>query len=189
MNHKGYWRTARYWTDYGWRFILIIILAPCVTLDYLLGSLLAFRRFYQQPLDPFLQDLTKNKIRRLIQHISLDQPIDLNDEKLSQYDFHRIVTHYSYETSKNHQSRMSNYVALYGFLRNICLIFNVLTVYSIVYMIMKKTENFIFPMMFTLATYLSFMAFMKFYRRYSLEGFMVLLISDIDKNSGPFSPN
>ena len=172
---------SRYWTDYGWRLVLLFILAPCVLLDYLLGSLLAFRRFYQQPLDPFLQDLTKNKIRKLITYISDDHTIELDDEKLSQYDFHRIVTHYSYETTKNHHSRMSNYVALYGFLRNICLIFNVLTIYSIVYMIIKGTENFIFPIMFIVATYISFMAFMKFYRRYSLEGFMVLLITEIEK--------
>ncbi|MFD2247113.1 hypothetical protein [Pontibacter ruber] len=181
MSHKGYWKTARNWTDYGWRVVLIIILAPCVILDYLLGSKLAFSRFYQQPMDPFLQDITKSKIRKLINHISPEHSTNLDDEKLSQYDFHRIVTHYSYETSKNHQSRMSNYVALFGFLRNTCLIFNVLTIYSIAYMILNGTENFIFPVMFTLATYLSFMAFMKFYRRYTLEGFMVLLISNIEK--------
>ncbi|WP_266203792.1 hypothetical protein [Pontibacter kalidii] len=181
MNHKGYWKTARNWTDYGWRIVLVIILAPCVTLDYFLGPKLAFSRFYQQSMDPFLQDITKSKIRKLINHISPEHSTDLDDEKLSQYDFHRIVTHYSYETSRNHQSRMSNYVALFGFLRNTCLIFNVLTIYSMAYMLLNGTDNLIFPVMFTLATYLSFMAFMKFYRRYSLEGFMVLLISNIER--------
>lgn len=181
IKHKGYWKSAKNWTDCVWRIVLIFLLAPCVIMDYILGTLLAFNKFYQQPIEHYLLDLTKNKIKRLLEHVGADSSFELSDKKLAEFDFHRIVTHFSYETSKNHQSRMSNYVALYGFLRNICLIFNVLAIYTLVSILTKDSEYLNFFLFFAAATYLSFMAFMKFYRRYSLEGFMVLLVTDIEK--------
>ena len=41
---------------------------------------------------------------------------------LKKFDFHRIVTHYSFENCKENQFRMLNYVASHGFLQNSVLI-------------------------------------------------------------------
>ncbi|ENM3183038.1 hypothetical protein AB7B43_003562, partial [Salmonella enterica subsp. enterica serovar Johannesburg] len=38
-------------------------------------------------------------------------------------DLFRLAYHYVYEFSNQHQSKIQNYVALYGFCRNICLVF------------------------------------------------------------------
>ena len=47
----------------------------------------------------------------------------INENDLITTDFNRIVHHYAFENSKEHQFRMVNYVALYGFLRNLVLTF------------------------------------------------------------------
>ena len=102
-----------------------------------------------------------------------------------EHDFHRVVSHYAFENCKEHQFRMVNYVALYGFLRNLSLIFNFLSWIYLVYII--KSINFnneidyfkiLILILLMFISFVGFMAFMKFYRRYTLEGLMLIAIND-----------
>src|SRR5690606_8103257 len=102
---------------------------------------------------------------------------------LKSFDFHRIFTHYAYEYSHNHQSKLNNYVALYGFLRSLSAISNLL--FWLMLYHFYKSEMFSVESSYThfgmlcvvsLVSYIFFMAFMKFYRRYSLEGLMIIAI-------------
>lgn len=181
IHHKGYWKSSNNWKDVGWRVLLIFLLFPCVLLDFILGHLLGFKKFYQQSLDVLLQDLILLKTNKLLTKLGISELASYDEGKASEYDFHRILTHYAYENSKQHQNKMSNYVSLYGFLRNLCLIFNLLTVYSLIriYLFFEFSfENITLLIILSGLTYISFMAFMKFYRRYTLEGFMVIAISE-----------
>lgn len=181
IHHKGYWNSSNNWKDVGWRVLLIFLLFPCVLLDFILGHLLGFKKFYQQSLDVLLQDLILLKTNKLLTKLGISELASYDEGKASEYDFHRILNHYAYENSKQHQSKMSNYVSLYGFLRNLCLIFNLLTVYSLIriYLFFEFSfENITLLIILSGLTYISFMAFMKFYRRYTLEGFMVIAISE-----------
>lgn len=181
MKQEGYWSTAKVWTDYLWRIVLLIFLAPCVILDLILGSWLNFKSFYQKPLDDLLIDLVLLKTNKLLEKLGLTAK-EFSGRSANEHDFHRIISHYAFENTRSHQFKMNNYVALYGFLRNLCLILNILTIYFFLKSISNNLYDFTnLFIIFALSsiTYIAFMAFMKFYRRYTLEGFMVLAISDI----------
>lgn len=182
MEHKGYWKSCRNWKNVVWRIIMIIILFPCVFFDWIFGQLLGFKRFYKKSLDEFLQDMVVSKANRLINQLGLEKLKNAekySDGKGNDFDFHRIITHYAYENSKQHQAKMSNYVALYGFLRTLSLIFSLLATYffiRVVCFLEFNLNNGIILFVLTGISYLAFMAFMKFYRRYTLEGLMIIVI-------------
>lgn len=180
--HKGYWKSSSNWKDVVWRIIMIIVLFPCVFFDWIFGQLLGVKRFYKKSLDEFLQDMIVSKTNRLMNQLGLeelDNPEKYDNGKGNNFDFHRIITHYAYENSKQHQAKMSNYVALYGFLRTLSLIFSLLATYffiRVVCFLEFNLHNSIILFVLTGISYLSFMAFMKFYRRYTLEGLMIIVI-------------
>jgi hypothetical protein len=102
---------------------------------------------------------------------------------LKKFDFHRIVTHYSFENCKENQFRMLNYAALYGYLRNSVLIFTLSAwMYFIISLASINIENKINTSIICIIlilmglSYISFMAYMKFYRRYTLESLMLILV-------------
>jgi hypothetical protein len=110
----------------------------------------------------------------------------INENDLRTTDFNRIVHHYAFENSKEHQFRMVNYVALYGFIRNLVLTF----ILSFWYYFKESIKTIDRKMSFDwdsieinvllmCLSYIAFMAYMKFYRRYTLEGLMLIVV---DKN-------
>ncbi|GAB3533150.1 hypothetical protein GCM10027443_18140 [Pontibacter brevis] len=187
--NKNYWQDfdRKNWKQNFWRVALIIILLPCVVLDYLLGQFFEFRNFYQKPLDSSLRNAVNIKVVALIKKLSLVGEEGLNKSDYEKHDFHRIVTHYTFENSKQHQFRMVNYVALYGFLRNFSFIFIILSWYWLYQLIYVQGLNFrhefsvsklLILITLMAISYIAFMAFMKFYRRYTLEGFMLLVVDE-----------
>ncbi|MEP2772925.1 MAG: hypothetical protein ABJH05_12310 [Fulvivirga sp.] len=181
IEHKGYWRSAKHWKDILWRIFIAIGLMPIFLLDFILGHLLSFKNHFRKPLDRELNKLVRHKIKILLKRLGVEG-VGKHNEKDEYYtDFHRLVTHYAYETSKQHQSRMSNYVALYGFLRTLCLIFNLLTWYVFLRVILWfdfNGESIVLIVSLSITSYIFFMAFMKFYRRYTLEGFMIICVNE-----------
>ena len=186
IKHKGFWKSAKIWTDFAWRIILILLFFPLLLFDFLLGKILNFRKFYQQSIDKSLQDLIVHKANILLNKRGYkDIPEYKNNAGiLNNYDFHRILAHYAYENSKNHQFKLSNYVALYGFLRTLCFIFSILSSFYFIQLIVNFREPEIFydilkpTLILSTFSYILFMAFMKFYRRYSLECLMVTAIME-----------
>ncbi len=165
------------------RFCLILLLSPFVIMDFILGQKMNFKNFYQKGLDTYLTKVIKEKVVILINSLGFSQTNNIEEKDLKKYDFHRIVTHYSFENCKEHQFRMVNYVALYGFLRNLVLIFILASWYYFILSLKSiNFENSInIPMILTnigimILSYISFMAYMKFYRRYTLEGLMLILV-------------
>lgn len=182
IDTRGYWRSVDHWKEYIWRIGMLFLLFPVIFLDFIFGNLLRFKQFYQKDLDEMLKRLIFFKINKLFEKIGFDNVEDYQEFENgngNEYDFHRVVTHYAYENSKNHQTKMSNYVALYGFLRTLCMIFNFISIYYFLRTVKYSVLNFKTTIIFiilSLLSYVSFMAFMKFYRRFSLEGFMVITI-------------
>lgn len=160
-----------------WGIIMIIVLLPTMILDLLLGNLLGFKSFYTKKLDDVLCIIVKAKVNKLTELLGISSVKGLPEKYAEATDFFRIVQHYTYDNSKNHQNKFTNYVALYGFLRTLTLIFNLIFWYLIVHLFFVEltTVLFILILSISLSAYVLFMAFMKFYRRYTLEGFMVLV--------------
>ena len=168
--------TKEQWLDLIWRLVIGIFLWPLSLCTILISKKLNVKAFFVKPLDSNLITAITSKKK------SLGNKLGISD--MESGDYHRVIYHYEYELQEKHHIKMDNYVALYGFLRAMCLIANCVTLWV--------TYKFIFPtfkicapidggllkvwIACILLTYLFFMAFMKFYRRFTLECFMCLIV-------------
>jgi len=190
-HHQSYFRKDIARKNLIYRIILAIIIFPVFIWDLVLGEFLKFKDFYTKKLDDFLIEVIIQKFLLL-----LDKLYPPDCDGLKDKDYHRILAHYVYENSKNHQYKLTNYVALYGFLRCLCLItvcgFWIYVVYIIIsinnfysnlsciklrdLLIAFSFSKFIILIIISFISYIYFMAFMKFYRRYTLETYMLIAI-------------
>jgi len=173
----------KYWTKgIGnlWRILLPILLFPTTIFDLILGDIFKFKNFYTRKLDQFLIEVIKEKGINLVNKLFKNKSGNQDVKKIRGYDFFRIFAHYTFEHSKNHQFKMVNYVSLYGFLRVLCLITTI--AFWFVSYLMIFTEFLVFDILTLILigfmNYTFFMAFMKFYRRYTLEGLMLIAINE-----------
>lgn len=169
------------------RAILLILLSPLTIIEYAIGSGFNFSDFYSKGLDDYLMNSIKHNVLSLLNSKGISSTKEIKEDDLINIDFNRIVHHYAFENSKEHQFRMVNYVALYGFLRNLVLTF-VLSFWYYFFTISLQTINFkntvdwnsiMILITLMLLSFTAFMAYMKFYRRYTLEGLMLIVV---DKN-------
>lgn len=185
-NFVYYWRTyfwdGLYLGNFIWRIILFFIAFPVTLFILLLGAPLKINKFITHPLDAYIRDSIQTKLFNLSQKLNLARP-EINSDN----DYHRIVMHYVYLNIPNCQRKTDNYIALYGFLRAICLISCIFT--DILIIKGLSTINFSasfdwkgFMLIITMAflSNILFMGFVKFYRRFTLENYMALLT---EKNS------
>ncbi|MCH7408952.1 hypothetical protein MM239_06070 [Belliella sp. DSM 111904] len=189
---QKYFQKDLRWQSIFIRFFIALLILPISILDFILGEYFLFKNFYTKKLDDFLIDVIKDKCLKLLDSI---YPPDYKE--LRNYDFHRIISHYTFENSKNHQFKMTNYVALYGFLRALslicCFLFWIFAIKGIreiadYFYLTSKYESYQFTIhdlnlqltciivISSFISYLYFMGFMKFYRRYSLESYMLVAI-------------
>lgn len=97
-------------------------------------------------------------------------------------DLFRLAYHYVYEFSNQHQSKIQNYVALYGFCRNICLVFIITFWISLPTFIFRLVEgsgisySLISVLLSFFFVYVFYVGFVKFYRRYTLEVLMAFAV-------------
>ncbi|MBJ8386555.1 hypothetical protein [Citrobacter cronae] len=97
-------------------------------------------------------------------------------------DLFRLAYHYVYEFSNQHQSKIQNYVALYGFCRNICLVFIITFWISFLTFICRLIEgnsisySLISVLLSFFFVYVFYVGFVKFYRRYTLEVLMAFAV-------------
>lgn len=173
-----------------YRYVLAFLILPVYFCDYLLGDKFEFKSFYTSPVKGILLETIKQKsvvlLNKLRNH-KIDNLSDVKDD-----DFHRILSHYVFENTKNHSSKLSNYVALYGFLRCMCLI-SVISFWIYVYYLIINIFSYfntsdafrlndisiskvIILLVILCVCYIYFMAFIKFYRRYTLETYMIIAI-------------
>ena len=160
-----------------WRLVIGILLMPVYIIDLVFNV----KKNYTKSLDPFLRTQIIIKIERLLVKLK----IETFDFDLQKHDFHRIILHHSFERNTAHQFKMINYVALYGFLRNISLT-SIILFWVYTYSGVKSIDfnhpidTKILTIIFILGfiSFISFVAFVKFYRRYTLEGLMLTLIDE-----------
>lgn len=166
------------WTllrTYFLRLIVLMFLFP-ITLSSLLVRIFGGDSFFVKKLDDFLINSIYQKRHLLLNGLKLP---DVN--KYGSVDFHRVIYHYEYEHCEAHRKKMDNYVALYGFLRAITMLLNVIFMYVFISPFIFHEVSFgmyyyISVISLLILTYLSFMSFFKFYRRFTLEAFMCLVI-------------
>lgn len=97
-------------------------------------------------------------------------------------DLFRLAYHYVYEFSNQHQTKIQNYVALYGFCRNICLVFVITFWISFLTLIYRAIKGgavsyiSISTLLSFFLIYVFYVGFVKFYRRYTLEVLMAFAV-------------
>lgn len=164
--------------------LMTIILLPIAIPDLLFGNLLKLRIFYAKPVDKFLRDSIVHKLLELFDSLKLISGDNIDDFKWKRTDFFRIIQHYTYEHTQSHHAKYNNYVALYGFLRTITFILNMVFWYLLIHFCyLGFSWNSIFALLALMfLSYVFFMSFMKFYRRFSLEAYMILVIDTFNND-------
>jgi len=145
-------------------------------------DLITFNKLYSRELTKELATPLWNMLATSYQKFF---SVDLNQLKNNfalQGDLFRLAYHYSYDHSSNHQPKIQNYVALYGFCRNVCLVFLIffwvaLCTLSInIWSGNNSHFNLISTLAMLLMTYIFYCGFVKFYRRFTLEVFMAFSV-------------
>ncbi len=103
---------------------------------------------------------------------------DITD--IEKQDYFKYVYHYVLENTDYHRPKVHNYISLFGFYRNFCLVliasFWVAGLYIILHGI--HLELTIEIVSFVILANLVFIGYFKFYRRYILEVFMAAVFSE-----------
>jgi hypothetical protein len=164
---------------------------PCIVFNFSIGYIFDINGFICRQLDSYLCETIIGKEYLLAKMLNIKHP-DVNEE----CDYHRIILHYVYLNIASSQRKTDNYIALYGFLRSICLISCM--AFLVVLVLSLKTIDFSAPfdihIIGTLCflyflSYLTFLGFVKFYRRYTLENFMALLTCTSEDPNGAIKVN
>lgn len=158
---------------YALRVFVSLLLLP-ILVPTLVVKLLGCDSFLVKGLDAYLRDIILSKRKKLCERLQLPSPTHYD-----KVDYHRVIYHYVYENSGSHRQKMDNYVALYDFLRSLTLIFVGIFMYVMTYVFWNDCE--IGPYYWwsllglLIVTYLFYMSFFKFYRRFTLEALMCLV--------------
>ncbi len=175
-SENKYMRRIKILLRFFLKIVVFLLLTPISMPVYTFGYLLDINHFITRPLDARMKRIIKDKILSLYRHLQIKGGEDVED-------FHRIVMHYANINVSNSHSKVNNYIALYGFLRCMsflsCLFFDVV-LYKILWSIdVSAPIDWLAIVMMIIAftiAYVFFLAFIKFYRRTTLEDFMTLVV-------------
>ncbi len=176
------------------RIFVPIAMLPVVILDLILG-----RELYAKTLDNLLITIISDKIAQLVNNEGGYAVLNnVSEHKSSEQDWFRFTYHYALEKAPSHRSKMQNYVALYGFCRTATLLgliffwiiaLSQITMHHSVGRFCIGLDSNIYTAFWmtatALASYAMFVGFNKFYRRFTLEGFMAFaVVYPTNKSSG-----
>lgn len=161
------------------RFLVAAMLAPISVLDWLLGSKAGMRDLYAKRLDVLLIKVLSQRIERLIEgHAGVAN--SGSQGEANSHDSFRYVYHFAIENAPNHGPKMQNYVGLYGFLRTLTLI-SLAVFWIVVWHVMTThlpcSTGTLYIVLAGTLSYLLFMGFVKFFRRFSLEALMAMAVT------------
>ena len=162
--------------NYIWRVFIGLFLYPISSCSILFGKVLKTKKIIVKQLDKTLIDAIRTNENKLAKSLDI--------RKMKMMTFIELFTSMNMSFKKNHMKKMDNYVALYGFLRSITFISDCATLWiTVKYLIptINISANLNFHLILIwlsciLVTNIFFMAFIKFYRRFTLESFMCLVI-------------
>ena len=111
-----------------WRIVICLLVLPLFMCHFVVERMLGVSHFLSKEMDDEMRNCLINRINLLAERVGHKK---IDKRAPSTLDIHRIVMHYVYEHCQQHVSKYDNYVALYGFLRSITLIFNIAFLYVI----------------------------------------------------------
>ena len=175
VSHPGYFDSEKHKVlRFVIRSAVFLLLLPISAMDLLFGRILGMRDLYSKPLDNLLIALIRKKIETLLTTTG-GVPDPSEHGRARDHDFFRFAYHYAVENAPNHLPKMQNYVALFGFLRNVSLIL-VVASWLAAYAVVTGLTSVYSLAVVVILSYLCFMAFVKFYRRFCLEALMAVAV-------------
>ena len=183
---RAFWVGVKKTMKFFLKLVVFFLLLPVLFSIFTIGYIFDINGFISRSLDPYLRETIIGKEYLLAKRLKIKHP-DVNEE----CDYHRIILHYVYFNIENSQRKTDNYIALYGFLRSVCLL-SCLT-FLFILALSLRTINLSAPFDFFIigvlgflyfVSYLTFLGFVKFYRRYTLENMMALLTCVHEDDNG-----
>lgn len=178
-NYSKFWKYITIIIKMLLKAIVLLVIFPVSLVVMSIGWISGLNSFIVRPMDEYLRITLKDKQFRLAERLKISHP-DVNDKTC---DYHRIVMHYVYMNLPNSQAKTNNYLALYGFLRSLtfimCCTFDVVAVMALRTIDIGSplcTELLYLVGFFFVLSYLLYLGFVKFYRRFTLENLMCLLV-------------
>ncbi|WP_027339073.1 hypothetical protein [Halonatronum saccharophilum] len=151
----------------------ILILLPLVFIDTIIGRLFGINKLVAKNISCLqLKEGIKEKIKLFVSD-------NFSFDEVKEEDWFRLIYHFSSEKSPTHFSKMQNYVALFGFTRTTTFIFNICFWITLVLGFTNHINRYnmvALLILFTSLTYLMYICFNKFYRKYSLEALMAFTV-------------
>ncbi len=159
------------------KVFIVLLLFPISFSTFSFAYFFDINGWIVRPLDDYLKTSLRVKEFKLANKLGISHP-DVNQE----CDYHRIVMHYVYLNIPNSQRKVDNYVALFGFLRSIsfvfCTVFFAFGTYALTTINFSASFDsgllYVLSLFFVLS-YICFLGFVKFYRRFTLENYMAML--------------
>ncbi len=155
---------------YVLRSLLLILLLPLFLPLSIASLLLNMHITIKKPMDSYLASYSMMKIKSYYKN----ENFKLKNKFLKEFDWFRPLSHYVTENYPQHAQKIQNYVALYGFNRNICLMTISFFWFLLFKSILENQFLCYFPifLVFMFLAVVFYAAFNKFFRRYSLEVIM-----------------
>ncbi|EOX1788501.1 hypothetical protein ACPD1E_003527 [Vibrio cholerae] len=151
------------------KIIIAIILTPLIAVERLFMYRVLGIRPNQLP-EP-LNSRLLIQLELFFDKSKIDLPYEIGSKRAIEGDLFRFIYHYAQENSDNHVPKMANYVALYGFSRNICFVF-VMLFWASLFQTEIENRDYSLSFIFLIASSIFFYGFEKFYHRFTLEAMM-----------------
>ena len=167
-----------------YRILMAIFLIP-ITLYTFIVNCLGFYKYFIRPLDDIYIKTFNNKKEILEKKLFI---VKESDSENRDYDFRSLIKYYEYNKQTVYRDKLNYFLASYGFLRSISFVFIILF-WSCFYLYFFAgwrceficSEILVFVLI-PFISYVCFVAYLKFYRRYTVEVFMLLVSDDISTN-------
>lgn len=160
------------------RIILWFLILPISIFKLILKDLLKIKMFNQAKCLPEqLRNAVFFKCKRILDEVVGVETSELKIEKGIDGDYLRLLYHFVFENSERHAGKLQNYVALYGLTRNVSFVF-ILSFWLSVYSLLTKSQEISLwhVISFGMLSYIFYIGFVKFYRRYTLEVIMAVSV-------------
>jgi hypothetical protein len=166
---KNYLSEVGTWRHGIMRIVIFILLLPIISLDAITNRVFKLRTFFTRPYSKELISLITKKIEKIYNEVIFEKK-DHDGEKYDLSEFFSPIYHFIMQDSEKHYIRTQNFVALYGLMRNLTLLFvgiSWLTIFSAIY----NWEYKHLPIAFSsiIVSFVFFLAYLKFFRKFTEE--------------------
>jgi hypothetical protein len=159
------------------RLMVALLLLPLSGIDFFLSKTLKTQKIINKELDPATRELLKQKMEDTLKRVSGSDT--LLAESLIETNYFLFIYHFALENAPQHVPKMQNYVALFGLMRTLTFYFILLfwvASWHLIYSDASLLTIAITLPALSVVSYLFYLSFIKFYRRFTLEAMMAAAV-------------